>query len=170
MASLTRWTWVWVGSGSWWWTGKSGMLQSMRSQRVGHDWVTDLNWTEFTLIHRPTSPGSYAIFLFIASTFTFTNWHINNWVFFLLWLSLFILPWAILSLFTSSLLDTYWPGASSCSVISFAFSYSSWGFQGKDDEVVSRSFLQWSTFCQNSPLWPICLVWPYMAWLIVSLS
>ena len=40
------WTWVWVGSGSWWWTGKPGMLQFMGSQRIGHDWVTELNWTE----------------------------------------------------------------------------------------------------------------------------
>ena len=45
MASLTRWTWVWVSSGSWWWTGRPGMLQSMGSQRVRHDWATDLNWT-----------------------------------------------------------------------------------------------------------------------------
>ena len=37
MASLTWWTWVWVSSGSWWWTGKPGMLQSMGSQKVGHD-------------------------------------------------------------------------------------------------------------------------------------
>ena len=44
MASLTQWTWVWASSGSWWWTGKSGMLQSMGLQRVGHDWVTELNW------------------------------------------------------------------------------------------------------------------------------
>ena len=45
MASLTRWTWVWASSGSWWWTGKTGMLQSMGSQRVGHDWATELtNW------------------------------------------------------------------------------------------------------------------------------
>jgi len=43
MASLTRWTWVWVNSGSWWWTGKPGMLQSMGSQRVGYNWVTNLN-------------------------------------------------------------------------------------------------------------------------------
>ena len=42
MASLTRWTWVWVSSEIWWWTGKPGMLQSMRSQRVGHDWGTEL--------------------------------------------------------------------------------------------------------------------------------
>ena len=44
MASLTRWTWVWVGSGSGWWMGKPGVLQSMRLQRVGHDWATELNW------------------------------------------------------------------------------------------------------------------------------
>ena len=48
MASLT-WKWVWASSESWWWTGKPGMLQSMESQRVGHNWVTELNWrvTEF---------------------------------------------------------------------------------------------------------------------------
>ena len=46
MASLTRWTWVWVNSGSWWWTGRPGMLQFMGSQRVGHDWATELNWTD----------------------------------------------------------------------------------------------------------------------------
>jgi len=43
-ASLTSWTWVWAGSRRWWWTGKTGMLQSMGSQRVRHDWVTELNW------------------------------------------------------------------------------------------------------------------------------
>ena len=46
MASLTLWTWVWASSGSWWWTGKPGMLQSTRLQRVGHDWSTELNWTD----------------------------------------------------------------------------------------------------------------------------
>ena len=46
MPSLTQWTWVWVNPGSWWWTGRPGMLQSMGSQRVGHDWVTEWNWTE----------------------------------------------------------------------------------------------------------------------------
>ena len=44
MAPLMRWTWVWVGSGSWWWTGKPGELQSMGSQSVGHNWVTELNY------------------------------------------------------------------------------------------------------------------------------
>ena len=46
MASPTWWTWVWASSGNWWWTGKPGALQSTGSQRVGHNWVTDLNWTE----------------------------------------------------------------------------------------------------------------------------
>ena len=46
MASLTWWTWVWVNSGSWWWTGRPGVLQFMGSQRVRHDWVTELNWPE----------------------------------------------------------------------------------------------------------------------------
>ena len=44
MLSLTRWTWVLASSRSWWWTGKPGAPQSMGSQRVGHDWVTKLNW------------------------------------------------------------------------------------------------------------------------------
>ena len=43
MASPTRWTWVWVNSGSWWWTGRPGVLWSMGSQRVRHDWATELN-------------------------------------------------------------------------------------------------------------------------------
>ena len=46
MASLTRWTRVWVNSESWWWTGRPGMLQSMGLQRAGHNWVTELNWTD----------------------------------------------------------------------------------------------------------------------------
>ena len=46
MASLTRWTWVWVNSRSWWWTGRPGVLWFMGSQRVRHDWVTELNWTD----------------------------------------------------------------------------------------------------------------------------
>ena len=44
MASLTRWTWVWASSRSWWWTGRPDVLQSVGSQRIGHDWATELNW------------------------------------------------------------------------------------------------------------------------------
>ena len=52
MASLTRWTWIWVNSGSWWWTGRPGVLRFMGSQRVGHDWATELNWTDWSINRR----------------------------------------------------------------------------------------------------------------------
>ena len=50
MASPTQWTWVWVNSGSWWWTGRPGVLRFMGSQRVGHNWATEQNWTEWDKI------------------------------------------------------------------------------------------------------------------------
>ena len=50
MALKTWWTWVWVNSRSWWWTGKPGMLRFMGSQRVGHDWATELNWTDVLIL------------------------------------------------------------------------------------------------------------------------
>ena len=43
LALPTRWTWVWASSRSWWWTGKTGVLQFHWT-----DWVTELNWTELT--------------------------------------------------------------------------------------------------------------------------
>ena len=46
MASLTRWTWVWASSARWWKTGKPDMLQSMGSQRVGYNWVTEQHRTK----------------------------------------------------------------------------------------------------------------------------
>ena len=46
MASQTQWAWVWVNFRSWWWTGRPGVLRFMGSQRAGHDWATELNWTE----------------------------------------------------------------------------------------------------------------------------
>ena len=44
MASLTWWIAVSASCGSWWWIGKPGFLQSMRSQRFRHNWATELNW------------------------------------------------------------------------------------------------------------------------------
>ena len=41
---LTQRTWVWVNFRSWWWTGRPGLLWFMGSQRVGHDWATELNY------------------------------------------------------------------------------------------------------------------------------
>ena len=45
MASRTRWAWIWVNSSRrWWWTRRPGVLRFMGSQRVGHNWATELNW------------------------------------------------------------------------------------------------------------------------------
>ena len=38
-------SWVWVSSGGWWWARKPSVLQPMRSQSVGYNWATELNWT-----------------------------------------------------------------------------------------------------------------------------
>ena len=47
MASPTWCTWVWASSCSWWWTGRPIVLQSMGLQRIGHNWVSELNWTDY---------------------------------------------------------------------------------------------------------------------------
>ena len=60
MASPTRWTWVWVSSGTWWWTGRPGVLPSMGSQRVRHDWATELN--SFSIID-----SSVVMYLYASS-------------------------------------------------------------------------------------------------------
>ena len=80
---------------------------------------------------------------------------------------------SILSFFMELFLQwspvAYWAftdlGSSSFSILSFCLSYCSWGFQGKNTEVVYHSLLQWTTFCQTSPTWPSHLGWPHMAWL-----
>ena len=56
---MTSLTWVWASSGGWCWTGEPGVLQSMESQWVGHDWMTELKWflsltesfPQFVMIH-----------------------------------------------------------------------------------------------------------------------
>ena len=103
MASPTRWTWVWVDSGSWWWTGRPGVLQLMGSQRVRHDWVTELNWKrgterfgydfkphrEYVRIERSQVPGllthdfknGSSCLVNVHSTVKSSNiqeWHLNN--------------------------------------------------------------------------------------------
>ena len=74
VASLTQWTWVWVNSRSRWWTRKSGMLRFMGSQRVGHDWVTELIELYFNLKkkrERDTISGSKVQNLFRGNTLYF---------------------------------------------------------------------------------------------------
>ena len=73
MASLTQWTWVCINSGSWWWTGRPDVLRFMGSQRVGHDWVTELNWT-----HICTVQFVAACYMGLLSTWGVpsVNWHV----------------------------------------------------------------------------------------------
>ena len=66
MASPTRWTWVWVNSRSWWCTGRHSMLWFMGSQRVGHDWVTELNWIVISLLF----PHSLNFFIIRVKKYT----------------------------------------------------------------------------------------------------
>ena len=105
------------------------------------------------------------ILLFTASDLASITSHIHNWVLFLLWLHPFILSGVISPLISSSILGTYRPGKFPSVSYHFAFSYCSWGSQGKNTEVVCHSLLQWTTFCQTSPPWPARLGWPYRAWL-----
>ena len=65
MASLTQWTWVWVNSRSWWWTGRPGVLWFMGSQRVGHNWETDLIWPDLVKYE-------FEVFIYY---FLLTNWY-----------------------------------------------------------------------------------------------
>ena len=77
MASVTQWTWVWVNSRSWWWTVRPGVLQSVGSQRVGHDWV---NWTELA------SPGldwpglAYFECSILAWIWLWFPWIVLDWI------------------------------------------------------------------------------------------
>ena len=62
--------WDWVDSGSWGWTGRPGVLRFMGSQRVGHDWATELNWLNWTLI-----PVLVTILLHVTNK----HWIETNW-------------------------------------------------------------------------------------------
>ena len=85
MASQTRWTWVWVNSGSWWWTGRPGVLRFMGSQRVRHNWATELNWTGYKVknLIRKKDLGKVSIYLdfeVLAIQFSRHSWKATrNW-------------------------------------------------------------------------------------------
>ena len=132
-----------------------------------------LDHVQFSLIHGPNIPHSYAILFFAASDFTFITRHIHNWVSFLLWPSCFIHSEAIGNSPPLSPVVSWTPshlGDSPSVSYLFGLLYSSWHSHSKYPGVVCRSLLQWITFCQNSLLWPVHLGWPCTAWLIASLS
>ena len=67
MASPTQWTWVWVNSGSWGWTERPGVLQSLGSQRVGHNWATELKWGDRSYLSTQNQcQGTYDLYFLIG--------------------------------------------------------------------------------------------------------
>ena len=120
--------------------------------------------------HGPNIPNSFAILFFIASDFTFITRHICDWTSFLFWPRLFNLSAATSLLFPSSMLETFWPEGLNFHCHIFLHKKCSSHFWDKNTRVVFHSFLKWTTFCQNSPLWSILLGWSCTAWLIVSFS
>ena len=85
MASLTWQTWVWASSRSWCWRGEPGTLQSMGSQRVGHDWVAELNWYSHPVCalipaspkQEPFNPPTYH-FIWVCLPFKAQHPHSTN--------------------------------------------------------------------------------------------
>ena len=131
--------------------------ESLAWCRVRRDWATELNLTVFYTIwfyfHHQTHLHLSVIFALAQSLHPF---------------------WSNLQL--SSALPQqhirHLPAWGTHLLVSyhFTFLYSSWGSHGTYAGVVCHSLLQWITFCQNFLLWPVHLVWPYMAWLIASLK
>ena len=78
------------------------------------------------------------------------------------------IPWFFLELFLHWSPVAYWApsslGSSSFSILSFCLFILFMGFSGKNTAVVCHSLLQWTTFCQTSLPWPVCLGWPHTAW------
>ena len=93
MASPIEWTWVWVKARSWWWTGRPGVPQSMGLQRVGHDWVTELNWASSPLLTIITG-SVWCVSFYLTCSF------ILDYLFFIfhtsqiIWYFFFFLSWS----------------------------------------------------------------------------
>ena len=87
MASPTLWMSVWVNSWSWWWTGRPGVLRFTGSQRVGHDWATELNWSSrLPLLHSQVCfiPKSASTLLSLCRNHKLSSWKTKSTSFFLL--------------------------------------------------------------------------------------
>ena len=102
VASATQQTWVWVNSRNWWWTGRPGVLRFMGSQRVGHDWATDLIWSELQHVRLPCPPRSPGV--------CSNSWPLSQWCYWPshpLYLSPSVFP-SINSFFSESALCIRW--------------------------------------------------------------
>ena len=129
-----------------------------------------LDHFQFALIHGPDIPGSYVILFFIALDFAFTTRHIHNWASFLPWPNCFTVSGAIsdcLLLLPSSILDTFQPGGLFFQCHIFLPFHT---VHSMNSGLVCHPLLQWTMFCENSPLWLVHLGWLCTAWLIASLG
>ena len=119
-----------------------------------------------------TEPSGKASLIFFYMSSFKTTFSLSSFTLIKRLFSSFFQQLLVIALFSSAV--TYWTpsylGGLSSGVISFYFSFCSWSSLSKNTGVVSHSLFQWTTFWQNSPLWPICLGWPCMAWLIAPLS
>ena len=113
---------------------------------------------QFTLIHGPNIPGSYAILFFTASDFTSITSHIHNWALFLLWSHLFILSEVISPLFSSSILGTFLSGSSSFSVLSFCLFILFMGFS-REEYWSGLPFPSPANHVLSEPSTMTCLSW-----------
>ena len=102
MASPTRWMWAWASSRRWWWTGKPGVLQSTESERVGHDWASELTDTQQVLVF------GIILFLQVAKIIIITNrlsCPYSKWRFLC---HFWILPWILNYFFHYFIWDLKW--------------------------------------------------------------
>ena len=95
MVSLTQWTWVWVNSERWWRTGMSGVLQSMRSQTVWCNWVTE------QYVSEPYSLLSFSIWLISESIILPISIHIPFYIYLRSHIALFLLQLKMSCLFST---------------------------------------------------------------------
>ena len=143
-----------------------------------HSCLLLLDHVQFIMIHGPNVLSFYAILFFTASDFIFTTRPSTAKCCFCFGpATSFFLDLLVIILCSS--LVVYWipsdlgAGRVAHLLVSylFAFSYCSWSSPGKNTGVGCCFTLhQWTTFFQNPSLCPVCLGWPCMAWLIVSLS
>ena len=75
-----------INSRSWRWTGRPGVLQSMGSQRVRHDWATEINWACQLFISWNVSLVLYLTMLHIhkvTKVFYVIFWEFYSFVFYI---------------------------------------------------------------------------------------
>ena len=104
VASPTQRTWVWASSVRWWRTGKPGVLQSMGSQRVRHDWKTEKKKKKKRLVSSAYSFLAFWSFTLVWPVPKSGSWHHFS-------LKFFKFPWSVTTYF-KFLREGIWPSLS----------------------------------------------------------